>query len=186
MSYQPTFNPGKFRSLVLYLAHRSLEGTRHFGATKLNKQLYFCDFTAFARLGKPITGAQYQRLGQGPAPRELVSERQRLLDDGLAELKFERVFRYTQERLVPRDDCDHLAEEFEPDELEVIEEVIEETRDLTAREVSDLSHQEPGWLLTEPGETIPYESAWLASPTDPEVMAIVDALGMENSSRHVK
>lgn len=62
------FNPGKLtygsdneesrlrlRELMLFVADRC-RGGRNFGVTKLNKILFYCDFSAFARLGKPITG----------------------------------------------------------------------------------------------------------------------------------
>jgi hypothetical protein len=35
---------------------------------------------------------------------------------------------------------------------------------MTGTQVSDLSHQEPGWRLTEVGETIPYSTAFLDFP----------------------
>ncbi len=35
---------------------------------------------------------------------------------------------------------------------------------MTALEVSDLSHEEPGWRLVELNETIPYEAALLGAP----------------------
>lgn len=40
----------KMKELILYLASRSEEDPR-FSATKLNKLLFYCDFTAYRRLG---------------------------------------------------------------------------------------------------------------------------------------
>ena len=183
--FEPKFNPEKFRNLILYLAHRCKDD-RHFGATKLNKMLYYCDFTAFAKLGKPITGAEYQKLEQGPAPRQLVKQRQILIDAGRATLQLESVFPYTIQRLSPTAGTNELGEAFAPDELEVINEVVSEMHDLTARETSEMSHQEAGWILANNGETIPYETAWLASPTDPEIMDIIHALHEEKPSQHAQ
>ena len=39
----------KFRELILYIAQES-EGDPNFGATKLNKILFFCDFLGLPRL----------------------------------------------------------------------------------------------------------------------------------------
>ena len=61
------FEPDKFRELIVYICKKS-EGDPTFGAVKLNKILYYADFAAYRILGKPITGAQYQKLREGPAP----------------------------------------------------------------------------------------------------------------------
>ena len=52
------FNEGKFKELVLYIASRC-ERDPTFGAVKLNKELFFSDFWAYAEFGEPITGAEY-------------------------------------------------------------------------------------------------------------------------------
>jgi hypothetical protein len=44
-----------------------------------------------------------------------------------------------------------------------VDEVIAELCDHTATEVSELSHQLPGWLLADNKETIPYYTALLES-----------------------
>jgi len=48
-------NQDKFRELVLYLSEKS-QDDKKFGATKLNKILYFCDFGSYVKLGQPVTG----------------------------------------------------------------------------------------------------------------------------------
>lgn len=58
--YQPHFDETRFRDLMLYLAYRCQDAV-YFGSTKLCKLLYYSDFTAFARTGAPITGADYVR-----------------------------------------------------------------------------------------------------------------------------
>jgi hypothetical protein len=42
-----------------------------FGAIKVNKLLFHADFSAFLTHGEPITGQEYFKLPQGPAPRLL-------------------------------------------------------------------------------------------------------------------
>ena len=67
----------RFRELLLYICEKSATDPK-FGATKLNKILYFSDFLAFARYGKPITGFEYQRERNGPVPKRLVSIRNQM------------------------------------------------------------------------------------------------------------
>lgn len=61
----------KRRELILYLASRSEEDPR-FSSTKLNKLLFYCDFTAYRQLGQSITGHGYQKLQFGPAPKAML------------------------------------------------------------------------------------------------------------------
>ena len=52
------FDREKFKTLVVYIAWKA--GQRDwFGATKLNKVLWFAEARAFVLHGKPITGATY-------------------------------------------------------------------------------------------------------------------------------
>ena len=61
VNLERTPNDHKFKELILYIAEKS-EGDRTFGATKLNKILFYSDFLAFLELGKAITWHRYQRL----------------------------------------------------------------------------------------------------------------------------
>lgn len=159
--YAPEFSAEKFRGLMLYAAHRARQNNdRYFGAVKLNKILYYADFIMFQRFNTSITGATYQKLREGPAPQELLTQRKFLVDSGLAELKPIRVFNYIQSRLVPTADPVE-PEWFAPNELTVIDEVLDEFREMTGAEVSEISHRETGWALANEGETIPYETAFL-------------------------
>ena len=77
------YDDEKFRELMLYIGEQMADDPL-FGATVLNKVLFFADSLAYLTLGQPITGAVYQKLEYGPAPRRLLPEQQRLIDDGRA------------------------------------------------------------------------------------------------------
>ena len=154
------YDEAKFTEMVLYIAGR-LRDDRAGGATKLNKVLYFADFVHVRRHGRPISGADYQKLAQGPAPRRLRPVREGIVDAGDADLVVEEFLGYEMHRLVPRREADLSV--FDADELATIEKVLTDLADLTAKQVSDLSHEEPGWRLCELGETIPYQMAFAAN-----------------------
>ena len=137
-----TFNEAKFRELVLYISGKSAEDPR-FGAVKLNKILYFSDFEAYRRLGQSITGAAYRKLSEGPAPRSMLPQRDVMLDAGDIGMEHRPYFAG-------------------------VDETIEALWHMTAREASDLSHRELGWLAAAPGEDIPYETAWLSPEPLPQ------------------
>ena len=76
----------KFVELLVH-AVNTLASQERGMATRLNKILYFCDFAHVRRFGDPITGFDYQKLRQGPAPRAFAPVRDRLLADGTLSLR---------------------------------------------------------------------------------------------------
>ena len=154
------YDEGKFTELLLYVADR-LRDDRAGGATKLNKVLFFAEFTHFRRHGAVISGCEFQKLAHGPAPRQLVPVRKRLVAAGEAELRTEDFLGRPQHRLVPLRAADVSV--FTEDERQTIDDVLDQLAHLNGREVSELSHEEPGWQLTEEGETIPYAAALLGA-----------------------
>ncbi|MFV0317705.1 MAG: Panacea domain-containing protein [Microthrixaceae bacterium] len=153
------YDEAKFTELLVHVAGR-LGNDRAGGATKLNKVLYFAEFAHVRRHGRPITGAEYFRLDQGPAPRRLKPVRQRLLDSGDAELVVEDFLGYSLQRLVPLRAPD--LSRFDRLELQTIDDVLGDLASLTAKQVSDISHEDPAWRHTDDLQTIPYELALVA------------------------
>jgi hypothetical protein len=153
---QTIYDELKFTELVLYVAEKL--GDDHFGgATKLNKVLFFAEFAHVRRTGKAISGVEFQKLEHGPAPRRLRPVRDALVRSGAAEVVIDDVLGRPTHRLRPLRDADLTV--FSAQELETIDGVLRDLGGLTAREVSDLSHEEPGWRLVELNETIPYAAA---------------------------
>lgn len=155
------YDEAKFRELLLYAADR-LRGDRAGGATKLNKVLFFAEFTHLRRHHAVISGCEFQKLTHGPAPRQLLPVRRGLIAEGDAELVEEDFLGRPQQRLLPRRAADLSA--FTEEELASIDDVLEQLEGMTGTQVSELSHQEPGWRLTELGETIPFATAFLDFP----------------------
>ncbi|MFN3219850.1 MAG: Panacea domain-containing protein [Acidimicrobiales bacterium] len=150
------YDERKLTELIVYVAAR-LRSDRSGGATKLNKVLLFADFAHVRRTGIPITGAEYQKLEHGPAPRRLRPLRDALVAAGDAELREEEFLGYRQHRLVPLREADLSV--FTDDEMATVDKVLADLDGMSAKQVSDLSHDEAGWRLTEMGETIPYAAA---------------------------
>lgn len=156
-------NEPKFRALILHVVERS-EGDPFFGAVKLNKILYYADFRAYRELGHSVSDASYQKLDEGPAPRELVPIRRAMIQEGLIGLEAKPIFNHVQHRMVVLNNPYQGV--LEAVEVAIADDIVAQLHGRTAREVSDLSHTEPGWLLAEFNDDIRYETAWLA-PADP-------------------
>ena len=175
------FDEAKFRELVLYIADKSKEDPR-FGAVKLNKLLYYSDFEAYRRLGESITGANYQKLSEGPAPAQMLPQRRVVLDLGDGVMEYRPYFTGTQHRLVAQRKPDE--DYFDTEELEIVDQVIEGMWHMTAREVSEFSHGELGWQAARLGEVIPYQTAWLSSdPVSQEAEEYATALSSRIDAR---
>jgi hypothetical protein len=156
-----SYDERKFAELVLYVADQLADDPAG-GATKLNKALFFSEFAHVRAYGQPITGAEYQKLQRGPAPRRLLPVRTALIERGEAELEEVVYLGCVQKRLVPRRAPDLTI--FSGDELKIVDQVIENLRSQSGTGVSSLSHREVGWQMVNEGETIPYEAAYLRPP----------------------
>jgi len=158
------YDEQKFAEMVLYVCQRC-QFDRYFGATKLNKYLFFADFAAYQRTANPISGAEYQRLPNGPAPRKILPVRDRLVRDGaLKPVKVDAGSGFTEDRLIPLREPDLTR--FSATEIAIIDEVIDTYRDYKAVELSKHSHRHDGWRLAGDSETIPYFTELLPHGND--------------------
>jgi hypothetical protein len=89
-SMRTDYDEAKLAELILCVSER-LADEPAAGSTKLNKLLFFAEFSHVRQHRQPITGAEYQRLPNGPAPRRLLPVRDRLVANGDAVLR-EEVF----------------------------------------------------------------------------------------------
>lgn len=153
---QITFDRHKLAELMLYVAERCQFDPK-FGYTKLHKILFFSDFIAFARLGKPITGAEYQKLQNGPAARQFLPAVSDLEHNRSAVVQHKPMVNFVQHRLIALREPD--LTQFTASEISIVDEVIHTLRHANAKQVSGLSHAFLGWKAADLHETIPYATA---------------------------
>jgi hypothetical protein len=153
------FKPDKFKELVLYIAGKCMEDAT-FGATKLNKILYFADFFAYADWGTPITGATYMKARRGPAPRELPSIRDELMSNGSICMREVPYYGYPQERVVPTREANLAL--FTAKDIALVDDIIQKLWGINAADISEYTHRLAGWRIAEDQDNIPYESVFLS------------------------
>ncbi len=151
----------KFQELILYIARKSACDP-NFGATKLNKILFYADFLAYRQHGTSITGQPYFKLPNGPAPRTLKPMIQQMESSGVCTELEVNYFGRTQRRIVARREPDFAL--FSPAEIALVDEVIQLLWDNNAREVSELSHRFIGWQAAKVREDIPFETVFVGDP----------------------
>lgn len=158
----PTFELrlDKLTEAVVYLVNGS-QNDRNFGETKLVKLLYYADCAAFLQSGEPITGVTYLRYPHGPYPRAWSTRKSAMELAGDVDIFSEElgidVHRHrwiTNRPVVPGI--------LSPQEEAILKEQLERFANFNGTEIADYAHQEFGWILTEPGEPIPYDLAGLS------------------------
>lgn len=168
------------KELIVYIADRLVLHPK-FGATKLNKILFFSDFIAYAKLGKSITGEKYQKLPQGPAPKYLVPVRDEMNSKDI--ICFQReTFSGKQHRIAPL--RSPKLEKFTPAQISIIDQVIDALKDKDADEVSELSHDFIGWKIVKDGEEIPYETVFLRDPRDIKITQKDREIALKLAQKH--
>ena len=153
---------------ILLIASRC-ECDPTFGATKLNKILFYADFLAYLNLGRSITGQEYFALQQGPAPKRLLPVLKKMQADGSLAILESEFYGKVQRRTIALRQPD--VGKFNSEEVDLIHYVIENWWGKTGREISEQSHRFLGWQLAAEKETIPYEAALVGNrePTLDEI-----------------
>ena len=167
MAADTEFNRAKFEELIVYIARR-LPPEAALGRVKLAKLLMLSDFTAFVRLGHSITGATYEKWEHGHLPRELLLT-ERDLQGAAIDIEITDYYGKQLKHVTAMRDPD--MSQFSEDEIGIIEGVLKTHGHASATYLSQLSHDEAGWILTDYKSEIPYETALISKrlPTDAEV-----------------
>jgi hypothetical protein len=157
----------KLRELILLISEWS-QADPKYGAIKLNKLLFHADFSSFLTYGEPITGQEYFKLPQGPAPRRLKAITEKMKDKG--EFGWQEVpyYGHMQKKPIALRAAD--PSKFSGTQVALIRQTVEKFWQMSAAEISDQSHLFLGWKAARLHETIPYSTALVSrrKPTDEE------------------
>lgn len=178
MRADPNRDPSndKLQELILFIARRSEDDPR-FGSVKLNKLLFFSDFTAYAELGRSITGQAYQRLENGPCPKQLIPVTKQLEKAQAFAIRTDECYGRTRKIPIALREAD--LSQFSAEEIAIVTDVIAKLWKKTAKGISSLSHRFPGWDLAVDRELIPYQTA-LVRFRKPRRKDIDAAMAMED------
>lgn len=159
----------KLAELILYISQQYANDS-NFGSVKLNKALFFPDFSAYASWGETITGAQYQHLPEGPTVVRMLPVLDALKDERSIAIQPVNHFGFTQKRPVNLRQPDLIH--FTGREIALVDAWLEKLRPMNATEVSDLSHKTAGWRTTKNGDIISPNTVFIgwAEPSTAEIM----------------
>ena len=158
----------RLRELILYIIELSHDDPR-FGVTKLNKILYFCDFTAFGKFGKPITGISYEKYPYGPVPAGVENTRGQMVRDDDIFLPPEKYGALGIQHFVALRPANLNL--FSGPEVSLIDGIVLALSGATGSQLRDISHGK-AWQSVGDFERIPYELAFISDePPSEEAIA---------------
>jgi hypothetical protein len=177
----------KNRLLEACMAILQATPEKKLGITLLNKALFYLDLVALRDLGRTVTGETFVALPAGPVvrgyDRRIVNWLQR---DGLAEQRNDGMEKPVCV-LNPLDRFEFLSER----EQRIAETLAERIHSMKAYMISELSHENPGWIVAfreATGTPIDLHLAlqqvgevddWLDEPADEVVAGAFQAAALE-------
>jgi transcriptional regulator with XRE-family HTH domain len=150
----PKLQINKFKNVLLYILERCA-GKPNVGETVLYKLLYFSDFNYYELYEEHLTGAKYRKLPYGPVPQKLDSIIAQMIDKQQLQRVKTEYHGYPQTRYLPLQKANLM--ELKASEKEVIDAVINQMSDWSASAISNYSHKDLPWEVTEDGQDINYE-----------------------------
>ncbi|MGO1818911.1 MAG: type II TA system antitoxin MqsA family protein [Senegalia sp. (in: firmicutes)] len=125
--------------------------------TSMNKYLWFIDFENFKENVRSITGLRYMRFTYGPIIEDFKYEEiLNFFDDKIVKEEFEEDCKITT-KIKSKKNYDLSI--FKKEELEVINNVINKLKEKSCTEISNLSHEEEGWIQNDNRDLISYDFA---------------------------
>ncbi len=160
--YRPSINSG-YKTLDLQIVTQLIaffQEEIELYKTKLNKLLFYADFAIFKETGFSLTGLQYRAITYGPVPKDydqLYSflESQHLIS--IHEVNFNGIYG-DEIKINPP-----LSYSFDETTLQILINVRHQLKDLSAKEIVELSHKEKAWIENKNNKAIiPYlEGFWM-------------------------
>jgi len=150
----PQKNLDKFKQVLLYVLSKTA-GKPNIGMTALYKLLYFIDFDYYEKYEEQLMGLSYIKNHYGPTPREFVKVVEQMKKgEDIEEVK-SSYFTYEQKKFLPRREPN--LQILNAQEVSMIDSVLARYGDMTATQLTSLSHEDTPWMAAENGEDIDYE-----------------------------
>ena len=148
------FSPEKLGAMIEYISRKGSDIYK----TNLNKLLFYGDLTFYYLYGRGISGATYVNLPYGPVPEKVEN----VIDQLAAEDRINRVpapDRGINAQMIKPADTAEGRVALDPEEMELLDWVLDTYGDMSPTQISDVSHAEKAYRFTRPQEPIAYEYA---------------------------
>jgi transcriptional regulator with XRE-family HTH domain len=146
----------KFKQVLLYILAK-IGGKPNIGQTVLYKLLYFIDFDYYEKFEEQLIGAKYMKNTHGPTPVAFAKIISELEKEKKIETIKSQFYKYDQTKYLvnPKETTDLSS--LSGAEIAHIDWEISRLSDLTANQISALSHKDTPWLIAKEKEIMDYE-----------------------------
>jgi len=145
-----TYDPKRQEAAILYFAQHI--SNTYLGRTKLMKLLYYTDYEWLQRRGISITGDAYVAMPYGPVPKHAQQVLDHLKKTGALRIEKVKLGNYDQDRCTGLKEPDMSL--FTSEEVAHLNSVARRFESWTAKQMSDLTHEDWPWQSTELGHEI--------------------------------
>jgi len=153
----------KFRQILLYVL-KKVGGKPNVGMTVLYKLLYFIDFDYYEKYEDQLMGLVYLKNHHGPTPRLFEDLIDDMIKKGDVEVVKSKFYQYPQTKYLVNPMTEPDLSILNGKEQEHIDWELQRLSDLTATQLSDLSHKDVPWISAENGKPLDYESVFYRAP----------------------
>jgi len=153
----------KFRQVLLYVL-KKVGGKPNIGMTALYKLLYFMDFDYYEKYEDQLMGLVYLKNHYGPTPllfEKLIND---MVKSGEVEVIKSKFYQYPQIKYLVNPNIEPDLSVLTGKEQEHIDWELQRLSDLTANQLTELSHKDVPWVSAENGKPLEYESVFYRTP----------------------
>lgn len=157
----PAKNLKKFKEVLLYVLSR-VGAKPNVGETVLYKLLYFIDFNFYEKYEEQLMGAAYIKNTYGPTPLEFKEIVKEMAAENELEIVKSQYFQREQKKYLPRRDPNLSL--LSATEIKCIDDVLHKLSSMNATAISEYSHKDVPWIVTNTKEIIDYETVFYRTP----------------------
>lgn len=140
----------KFSEMVVFFTEK-MEPWK----TKLNKLLFYADFSMYAKTGYSISGAQYRAILMGPVPNNFQSIFEFLANNNDIDIEYTTLSNdISGEKFKPNPGRHFNPELFSKNELQILEKIAERFSKASVQRIIKDSHEEKAWIENSAGNKI--------------------------------
>lgn len=153
----------KFRQVLLYIL-KKVGGKPNVGMTVLYKLLYFIDFDYYEKYEEQLMGLVYLKNHHGPTPLLFEKLIGNMVKTGEVEIIKSKFYQYPQVKYLVNPEVKPDLSILNGQEKDHIDWELQRLSDMTATQLSDLSHKDVPWVSADNGKTLDYESTFYRMP----------------------
>lgn len=149
----------KFKEVLCYIL-RKVGGKPNIGMTVLYKLLYFIDFDYYEKYEEQLMGLQYIKNYYGPTPILFKKVVDNMVQNGELEIFTSNFYQYPQTKYMINPVIEPDLSILNGQEKQHIDEELQRLSDMSAAQLSALSHRDVPWITAEEGQAIDYEAVF--------------------------